>query len=370
MEREALDARRDLPCNNQDYASNYGSSGSTSSATLTPTVVEQKDGGESTAYCQSGYQSQYLANALETAQCQQRYQEAVYGQQTHHSAGRSVQSIVHRERINELAHPEQPTQQSLYCHGNLQYHFNSQYQTFSENTHATFFGQVIVPETMASTNTQTAYQCRTGSYATHSRLPVDTTPTGQENSRANRGESTGKVCRVCGDVARSYHFGGLSCDSCKAFFRRSVQNNAYINFQCFHTGNCVVTASNRKSCQHCRMKRCFEIGMEKSWVMTEEERKTLMKERSQKKLSKQLAVAAAIPKQPAQIESHVSDLSESGYCYVPDVNRMKDFMSELEMREIESVVTKYVHAYQQIPYRNELCTVEKERPGFQMMEVI
>lgn len=95
-----------------------------------------------------------------------------------------------------------------------------------------------------------------------------------------------------------------------------------------------------------------------------------MKERSQKKLSKQLAAASFIPKTTAQDESPSSDPLESDKgSYVPDVKRMKDFMSELEMREIESVVTKYVHAYQQIPYRKELCPVEKARPGSQMMEV-
>ena len=34
-----------------------------------------------------------------------------------------------------------------------------------------------------------------------------------------------RVCQVCGDVAKSNHFGGLSCYSCKAFFRRSVLKN-------------------------------------------------------------------------------------------------------------------------------------------------
>ena len=38
---------------------------------------------------------------------------------------------------------------------------------------------------------------------------------------------TSKICGVCGDVARCYHFGGLCCASCKAFFRRAVVNDRY-----------------------------------------------------------------------------------------------------------------------------------------------
>lgn len=38
---------------------------------------------------------------------------------------------------------------------------------------------------------------------------------------------TSKICGVCGDAARCYHFGGLCCASCKAFFRRAVVNDQY-----------------------------------------------------------------------------------------------------------------------------------------------
>ncbi len=43
---------------------------------------------------------------------------------------------------------------------------------------------------------------------------------------------TSKICGVCGDVARCYHFGGLCCASCKAFFRRAVVNDRYKQVHC------------------------------------------------------------------------------------------------------------------------------------------
>jgi hypothetical protein len=182
-----------------------------------------------------------------------------------------------------------------------------------------------------------------------------------------------KYCGVCGDIAKSYHFGGLSCDSCKAFFRRSVQNDNYLHFQCCHRGQCVISLSNRKSCQYCRMKRCFAIGMEKSWVMTEDERKALMKARAEKKLSKQLAASATSTTTGGKsIYNYSSDdgvSTSSCSDYEPQIERMIDFLAPLEIKEIESIVTKYMHAYQHVPYRTELRFFDHDRPGVQVMEV-
>ena len=42
-------------------------------------------------------------------------------------------------------------------------------------------------------------------------------------------ESDATRCPVCGigDVGRHYHYGGRACSSCRAFFRRSVQNSSF-----------------------------------------------------------------------------------------------------------------------------------------------
>lgn len=68
-----------------------------------------------------------------------------------------------------------------------------------------------------------------------------------------------------------------------AFFRRSVQNDAYKNFHCPYEGQCDINITSRKCCQFCRFKKCLSIGMEKSWVMTEEERLQMLKTRLEKR---------------------------------------------------------------------------------------
>ena len=62
----------------------------------------------------------------------------------------------------------------------------------------------------------------------------------------------GKLCGVCGDTAKSMHFGGMACDSCKAFFRRSVQGQSFTTFSCSADQKCIISKKNRKNCQYCR----------------------------------------------------------------------------------------------------------------------
>ena len=46
-------------------------------------------------------------------------------------------------------------------------------------------------------------------------------------------------CHVCGDKSTGSHFGGISCESCKAFFRRSVQKSRFEEYKCSYTGNLI-----------------------------------------------------------------------------------------------------------------------------------
>jgi hypothetical protein len=56
-------------------------------------------------------------------------------------------------------------------------------------------------------------------------------------SSSSNSSSMFEPCLVCGDKSTGSHFGGTSCESCKAFFRRSVQKERYQNYQCSYPSN-------------------------------------------------------------------------------------------------------------------------------------
>ncbi|XP_055379263.1 nuclear hormone receptor FTZ-F1 beta-like [Condylostylus longicornis] len=66
-------------------------------------------------------------------------------------------------------------------------------------------------------------------------------------------------CPICGDKISGFHYGIFSCESCKGFFKRTVQNRK--NYVCVRGGPCPVTISTRKKCPACRFDKCLNKGM-------------------------------------------------------------------------------------------------------------
>ena len=66
-------------------------------------------------------------------------------------------------------------------------------------------------------------------------------------------------CKVCGDKSSGVHYGVITCEGCKGFFRRS--QSAVVNYQCPRNKNCVVDRVNRNRCQYCRLQKCLRLGM-------------------------------------------------------------------------------------------------------------
>ncbi|TMS39270.1 hypothetical protein L596_005819 [Steinernema carpocapsae] len=77
----------------------------------------------------------------------------------------------------------------------------------------------------------------------------------------------GKLCKVCGDRAVGYNFGVISCESCKAFFRRNANRTNEII--CPFKNRCEINQVSRRFCQSCRLQKCYDCGMVKEWAMQE-----------------------------------------------------------------------------------------------------
>ena len=91
----------------------------------------------------------------------------------------------------------------------------------------------------------------------------------QEEQRRSR------ICLICGGPAETYHlnYGASTCLSCRAFFRRTVQNDRMDKLVCKGSGMqgvCVITLKTRKRCQKCRFAKCLKVGMQPECVLNEE----------------------------------------------------------------------------------------------------
>uniref|UniRef100_A0A3P8X7P8 Nuclear receptor subfamily 5, group A, member 1a n=1 Tax=Esox lucius TaxID=8010 RepID=A0A3P8X7P8_ESOLU len=75
----------------------------------------------------------------------------------------------------------------------------------------------------------------------------------------NYDEDLEELCPVCGDKVSGYHYGLLTCESCKGFFKRTVQNNK--RYTCAENQECKIDKTQRKRCPFCRFQKCLNVGM-------------------------------------------------------------------------------------------------------------
>uniref|UniRef100_A0A3Q2ZY60 RAR-related orphan receptor C a n=1 Tax=Kryptolebias marmoratus TaxID=37003 RepID=A0A3Q2ZY60_KRYMA len=102
-------------------------------------------------------------------------------------------------------------------------------------------------------------------------------------------------CKICGDKSSGIHYGVITCEGCKGFFRRSQQNNA--RYSCSRQRNCLIDRTNRNRCQHCRLQKCVALGMSRDAVkfgrMSKKQRDSLYAEVQKHQQSLECAGAGA-----------------------------------------------------------------------------
>ncbi|XP_057261859.1 estrogen receptor isoform X3 [Pezoporus wallicus] len=104
--------------------------------------------------------------------------------------------------------------------------------------------------------------------------------TNEKGSLSMESTKETRYCAVCNDYASGYHYGVWSCEGCKAFFKRSIQGHN--DYMCPATNQCTIDKNRRKSCQACRLRKCYEVGMMKGGIRKDRRGGRMMKQKRQK----------------------------------------------------------------------------------------
>ncbi|XP_015270127.1 PREDICTED: nuclear receptor subfamily 2 group C member 1 isoform X2 [Gekko japonicus] len=86
------------------------------------------------------------------------------------------------------------------------------------------------------------------------------------------------LCVVCGDKASGRHYGAVTCEGCKGFFKRSIRKN--LVYSCRGAKDCVINKHHRNRCQYCRLQRCIAFGMKQDSVQCERKPVEVSREKS------------------------------------------------------------------------------------------
>ncbi|XP_012280601.1 orphan steroid hormone receptor 2 isoform X2 [Orussus abietinus] len=104
-----------------------------------------------------------------------------------------------------------------------------------------------------------------------------------------------ELCVVCGDRASGRHYGAISCEGCKGFFKRSIRKQ--LGYQCRGSKTCEVTKHHRNRCQYCRLQKCLAMGMRSDSV--QHERKPVLGDTAGTKVGPRSPRVKPEPQQPA-----------------------------------------------------------------------
>ncbi|KAL4232321.1 zinc ion binding [Mactra antiquata] len=113
---------------------------------------------------------------------------------------------------------------------------------------------------------------------------IDSSSKDSVSSKRKFSDKDDRVCRVCGDKALGFNFNAMTCESCKAFFRRNAIKDKVP--ACLFQGNCVIDQRTRRFCSNCRLNKCYEVGMKREMILDDTEKKARMQKVIENRMKK------------------------------------------------------------------------------------
>ncbi|CAF1257218.1 unnamed protein product [Adineta ricciae] len=110
------------------------------------------------------------------------------------------------------------------------------------------------------------------------RLSNDEVYNQQQQTAIMKRRKADLTCVVCGGSAFGYNFGQITCESCKAFFRRTAFHPLEkTRCQNKYGLRCNIRHDDIQKCQRCRLLKCLESGMRKDLISTREDKLNRLK---------------------------------------------------------------------------------------------
>ncbi|GAB6022536.1 Ligand-binding domain of nuclear hormone receptor, variant 2 [Chamberlinius hualienensis] len=129
--------------------------------------------------------------------------------------------------------------------------------------------RIIAPEALNLTVPSWAKQTSTSPSSTSSSSSSSSSSTSSKGSETSKQEmeedldedeeDEPMICMICDDRATGLHYGIITCEGCKGFFKRTVQNKRV--YTCVADGHCEINKAQRNRCQYCRFQKCLSRGM-------------------------------------------------------------------------------------------------------------
>ncbi|KAL3998896.1 Zinc finger C4 type (two domains) family protein [Acanthocheilonema viteae] len=156
----------------------------------------------------------------------------------------------------------------------------------------------------------------------------------------------GQPCVVCGDDATGLHYRAITCEGCKGFFRRTVQQK--IAYKCKAIERCEISKTSRNVCQFCRFQKCIHNGMTKSLVLNETERvakrKMISDNRERRKLEHLRIVlkANSLADKQDEFQTRIDQVT-ANYCKILDNTLQHKFKSNIKSEQLSELTALITH---------------------------